>query len=418
MALLGRPLIHSMLLTDFSLALRNLGRNRSRTLVAMLTVASGVVAFLLAGGFIAWIFEDMREATIRSQLGHAQIVRPGFFDKGIADPYAFLLPAQSSEQQALTALPGVVSIAPRLVLSGLISRDETTVSFAGEGIDPVLEKPISSRIRVLSGSDLASAHDKQVLLGEGLAKSLNAKPGDVVVLLSTTAGGSASAIEVIVAGIFATITKEYDDTAIRLPIDMARKLMRVGSATSWVVLLDDHARTTSFVETAQTHLPAGKFEVVPWTQLADFYNKTVTLFSKQVTVMKVIIALIIILTISNTLTMSVLERTTEIGTSLAVGIRSTDVMRLFVIEALLIGLLGGAIGVVSGYALAQAISAIGIPMPPPPGMAHGYIGQIVVTPALALDAIVLALVTTLLASAFPAWKAGRLNIVDALRYSQ
>lgn len=57
-------------------------------------------------------------------------------------------------------------------------------------------------------------------------------------------------------------------------------------------------------------------------------------------------------------------------------------------------------------------------MPPPPGMAHGYVGRIVVTPGLAFDAIVLALVTTFLASLMPAWKAGRLNVVDALRYNQ
>lgn len=373
---------------------------------------------MLAGGFIAWIFQDMREATIHSQLGHAQIVRPGFFDKGIADPYAFLLPAHSDEQRTLTELPGLVALTPRLVLSGLISRGDTTVSFAGEGIDPVLEKPISNRITILGGNDLVRADEKRVLLGEGLATSLGASPGDTVVLLTTTASGSPSAVELMVAGIFATVTKEYDDSAIRLPISVARKLMRVAGATSWVVLLDAAGRTDSFVAAARSSLPANQFEVVPWTALADFYNKTVVLFSKQVTVMKFIIGLIIVLTITNTLTMSVLERTTEIGTSLAVGIRGADIMRLFVIEGVLIGVLGGIFGVILGTLLAMGISTIGIPMPPPPGMAHGYVGQIIVTPGLALDAVVLALVTTLVASAFPAWKAGRLNIVDALRYSQ
>lgn len=406
------------LIRDFALAAKNLRRNSARSFVAIFTVASGVIAFLLAGGFIAWIFEDMREATIRSQLGHAQIVRPGFFDKGIADPYAFLLPADSKEQQALQNMSGVQSIAPRLVLSGLISRGETTVSFAGEGIDPVLEKPISSRIRILAGNELASADAKQVLLGEGLATSLGAKPGDTIVLLTTTASGSPSAVELTVVGIFATITKEYDDTAIRVPISVARKLMRVTGATSWVVLLDDHAKTVDFISAVKASLPADRFEVVPWTALADFYNKTVVLFSKQVTVMKVIIGLIIVLTITNTLTMSVLERTTEIGTSLAVGLPASNVMRLFVFEGVLIGVLGGIVGVILGYLLAKGISAIGIPMPPPPGMAHGYVGQIIVTPELALDAVVLAFITTLLASVFPAWKAGRMNIVDALRYSQ
>ena len=87
----------SSLLADFRLATRNLLRNKQRTLVATTTVAFGIIAFLLAGGFIAWIFEQMREGTIHSQLGHVQIVRPHYFEKGIADPYAFLLPEGAAE---------------------------------------------------------------------------------------------------------------------------------------------------------------------------------------------------------------------------------------------------------------------------------------------------------------------------------
>ena len=58
------------------------------------------------------------------------------------------------------------------------------------------------------------------------------------------------------------------------------------------------------------------------------------------------------------------------------------------------------------------------PMPPPPGMARGFLGQILVVPQLAIDALVLALLTTFLASVMPAWKASRMNIVDALRHNQ
>ena len=405
------------LLEEFGLAVRNLRRNTGRSLVGILTVASGVVAFLLAGGFIAWIFQDMREATIRSQLGHVQIVRPHFFEKGIADPYAFLLPRDSDELASIETMPGVVSVTPRLVVSGLISLGETTVSFAGEGVDPVKERPISSRMRIVAGTDLDAPDQKAVLLGEGLAKGLGARPGDKVVLLATSPGGKTNAVELVVAGTFATVSKEYDDTAIRVPIAVARKLMRVGGATSWVVLLDATEKTAAFVDATSGQLQS-RFEVVPWTALADFYNKTVVLFNKQVNVVEAIIGLIIVLTISNTLTMSVLERTTEIGTCLAIGLRQGVVMRMFVMEGLLIGILGGVAGVALGVLAAKGISMIGIPMPPPPGMAHGYVGRIVVTPALGVNAMLLALVTTLLASILPAWKAGRMNVVDALRYSQ
>ena len=406
------------LLSDFRLAARNLRRNTRRTAVATLTVAFGIVAYLLAGGFIAWIFDQMREGTIHSQLGHLQIVRPGYFEKGIADPYAFLLPEQSAQQKTIEAIAGFQSLAPRLSFSGLISRGDTTIAFLGDGVDPVFEKPVSTLVTIVAGNDLASAEQKAVLLGEGLANSLGAKVGDDVVLLVSTAGGGAGAVEVKVSGIFVTNAKEYDDSALRLPIQVARKLMKVSGATSWVVLLDQTERTAESATILANALPSADFEVVPWTALADFYNKTVVLFSRQVSVVKFIIGLIIVLTISNTQMMSVLERTTEIGTSLAIGQRRKTVLRMFVSECLLIGLAGGVLGVVLGVVLAHVISAIGIPMPPPPGMSSGYIGQILVAPGLAFDALILALVATFLASVLPAWKASRMNIVDALRYNQ
>ena len=406
------------LVSDFRLATRNLRRNTQRTLVATLTVAFGIVAFLLAGGFIAWIFEQMREDTIHSQLGHIQIVRPGYFEKGIADPYAFLLPEQSAEQGSVESMDGFGSLAPRLSFSGLVSHEDTSIAFVGEGVDPEREKPISSRVTIVSGRDLVKDNENSALLGEGLARSLGVAAGDVVVLLATAANGSASAVEVEVAGTFATISKEYDDSALRLPIKIARKLMKVKGATSWVVLLDKTERTDESARHLLGVLPGDKYQVIPWSDLADFYNKTVVLFSKQVNVVKFIIGVIIVLTISNTQTMSVLERTREIGTSLAIGQRRRAVLRMFVAEGVLIGLIGGALGVLLGYLFAHLISAIGIPMPPPPGMARGFLGEILIVPGLAWEALILALVTTFLASVLPALKASRMNIVDALRHNQ
>ena len=406
------------LIADFRLASRNLRRNTQRTLVATLTVAFGIVAFLLAGGFIAWIFEQMRESAIHSQFGHVQIVRPDFFEKGIADPYAFLLPEKSEEQSLVERMPGFRSLAPRLAFSGLISHGDTTIAFIGDGVDPVNEKPVSSQVNIMSGRDLETADEAAVILGEGLARSMGVAPGDSVVLLVTAANGGPSAVEVKVAGTFATTTKEYDDSALRLPIQVARKLMKVKGATSWVVLLDETERTTEASRYLSEKLPKDKFEVVSWTALADFYNKTVVLFSRQVSVVKFIIGIIIVLTISNTQMMSVLERTTEIGTSLAIGLRRTTLMRMFVAEGALIGAVGGVLGVLLGFVLAHAISAIGIPMPPPPGMARGFLGEIRIVPQLAVDALVLAVFTTFAASLLPAWKASRMIIVDALRQNQ
>ena len=160
------------------------------------------------------------------------------------------------------------------------------------------------------------------------------------------------------------------------------------------------------------------YEFVPWTSLADFYNKTVTLFSSQVQVVKVIIGLIIVLSISNTQTMSVLERTTEIGTVLALGQKRSVVMRLFVLEGVLLGILGGLLGILMGWGLSLVISAVGIPMPPAPGMAHGFTAKILFTPGIAVESLSLAVLTTLIAGLLPAYRASRFNIVDSIRYNQ
>ncbi|MDD2943749.1 MAG: FtsX-like permease family protein [bacterium] len=406
------------LVADLRIAILNLRRNSRRTLVATLSVAGGVVAFLLAGGFIAWIFHDMREATIHSQLGHIQIVRPGYLEKGIADPYSYLLPSASPEQRMIEENPNVITLTSRLAFNGLLSLGEATIPFIGEGIDPEREHPISTRITIIDGNDLKSSGELRVLVGEGLAKNLGAKVGDTVVILVNSANGSPNAVEVKVSGTFATITKEYDDNALRLPLQVARKLMRVDGATTWIALLDATENTEKVTQALQSKLPENSYTLVRWHELAEFYNKTVTLFSKQVDVVKLIIALIIILTISNTQTMSVLERTTEIGTSLALGLRRSEILRMFILEGLIIGIAGGGLGVLFGYTLSQLISAVGIPMPPPPGMTRGFTGQILMNWNLAADGLFLAISTTLLASLMPAWKASRMKIVDALRTNQ
>ncbi|MEI2421576.1 hypothetical protein V6O07_14975, partial [Arthrospira platensis SPKY2] len=106
-----------------------------------------------------------------------------------------------------------------------------------------------------------------------------------------------------------------------MPIDVARELMRVDGATSWVLLLNDTRDTDAALAGLAATLADTEFELIPWYELADFYNKTVELFSRQVDVVRLLIALIVILSISNTLSMAVAERTGEIGTSMAIGVR-------------------------------------------------------------------------------------------------
>ena len=399
---------------------RNLLRHRTRTVMAISAIGFGVIALLLADGFIQWIFWAMRESTIQSRLGHIQVVSPGYHQSGLADPFAYLLPAESEDKKNLENLPGVSLLAPRLSFSGLLSYGDNSISFIGEGVDVKKERELSRHLHITEGSDLQESESAGVLLGIGLARNLGVKPGDTVVLLVTTGAGGINAMELNVRGLFYTSTKAYDDTALRVPHDIANQLLRVTGTHRWIVLLEETDSTDVIKAALEERFPVKEagLEFVAWHELSDFYNKTVALFSRQMRVLWIMIATIIVMTISNTLIRGMLERIGEIGTLLALGDKRAGILKMFLGEGLLLGLGGGMAGVIAGVSLAKIISAIGIPMPPPPGMSQGFTGEILVTGPLIAGAMLMAVGTSVVASLYPAWKASRLVIVDALRHNR
>lgn len=404
--------------TTVAIAFRNVARNARRSVIALIAVGFGIIAMLLAAGFIEDILYGMREETIETHLGHIQITKPHYLEAGLSSPFDYLLPDSMPERQMLEKTNRVVVVSPRLSFNGLISLGETTVSFLADGVEPEKEKTLAKQLKIISGENLSESEPKTVILGQGLATSLGAKIGDKVVLVANTQRGGVNAVEVTVRGTFSTVTKAYDDVALRLPLKTAQQLLRVQGTHRWVVLLDKTENTNEVVASLRQQFDSKKLEVVPWVQLADFYNKTVTLFSRQVTVMKLIIAAIIVLSISNTMMMSVMERTGEVGTGMALGNSRRDVLSMFMSEGLILGITGAIVGVAVGFGLAALISYIGIPMPAPPGATEGFTAKIRVTFGLTVQALVLAVITTLVASAYPAWKASRMIIVDALRHNR
>ncbi len=386
-------------------------------MISLSAIAFGVVALLIAGGFIEWVFWAMRDSTIHTGLGHVQINRPGFRDIGLADPRAFLLPPDSPRLQELRTAPSVQAVDQRLVLSGLASHGDITIAFIGDAVDPDAYKAIANILPV-EGENLDAAKPDGVVFGRGLAAALGVQQGDRVTFVVRLPRGGINAVEGRVAGTFATQVKSYDDSAVRMPLELGRKLLRVRGSHTWVVGLDATEHTDAAVENFRQALPTDGFEVTSWRELSDFYRKAVVLLSRQIDVVAILIGFIIVLGISNTLTMNVLERTGEIGTVMALGTSRAGVMRLFVLEGALLGVAGGLAGVVIGVVLAAILSQIGIPMPPPPGRDTGYSAQIMLTLPLAAASFALAVVATTLASLYPAWRAAHLSVVDALRHNR
>jgi putative ABC transport system permease protein len=402
-------------LHEFRIAWRNVLRHRRHTAVALGAIMFGITALVVAAGFTNWGLHAMREAHIHSQYGHVRLVRPGYLQQGQVPPGKYLLPAQSEWRTRLQSDPAVQAILPRLQFTGLVSHGDTTLSFLGEGVDPQAEVAGTAALVVYQGSGLESDEKPGVLLGEGLAQQLNVRPGTRLTLLVNTRNGGVNAVELPVRGVFYTANKSYDDVSLRIPVQTAQRLLRIAGEQSWLVILRNTDHTDRFIQTWRERLPADQFELVPWYQQADFYNKTVALYASQTKVIRLIIAAVILLAISNALSISVMERTTEIGTAMALGANRLRIARLFLFEGLGLAILGGLLGVIFAVLLAWLISAIGIPLPAPPGMTHGMIGEIHVNAKILFDALLIAIPATVIAAVYPAWHASRRDIIDALR---
>jgi len=406
------------LLTDAFLAARSIARQRRRSAFALGAIAFGVAALIVANGFVDWIIHKHRETTITSQFGHIQVTRKGYLEDGLADPFAYLLAEASPVQEGIEQLPEVRVLGRRLAFSGLVSKGDETVSFVAEGVEPDKEQILSSSLRIPKGANLSVDEPKGIILGLGLAANLGVDVGDSVVLMTNTETGSVNAVECRVRGLFSTMSKAYDDVALRVPLAIAQRLLKVEGAHVWALLLEETDQTGLTLQTLRERHANDGLVFTEWIELADFHVKAVSLLAKQAGVMKVIIAVIIVLSIFNTMMMSVMERTGEIGTAMALGLTRRTILRMILVEGAMLGTIGGLLGLVLGTMLAWVISSIGIPMPPPPGQSWGFMGEVMVTAGLAADAFMLAVASTLIASIVPARTASGMVIVDALRFNR
>lgn len=399
-----------------SIILRNLLRHRRRSLIAIFSVGFGAASLIVASGFIEWMFVDFREATIESQYAHVQVTRPAFHENGRADPFSYLLPGDDAAK-GIDGAQHVRSWGPRLGFTGLASLGETTVSFLGEGFDPARDLTGDRSLRIAQGDRLGASDTKKVLVGKGLATLIGAKAGDTLVLLVETPGSGLNAIEVKVAGLFESVSKAYDDSAILVHIGAARELLKVPGAHNWLVYADQTENTGAVADYLRGKFGAD-FEIRTWDQLAEFYTRAVDLFRQQLDVVRFIVIAIILLGIANTMMMSVMERTGEIGTSMALGINRRSLLGQFVLEGALIGAIGSAVGLLVAIMVALGVDLLQIEMPPPPSLTRGYIAKVLLTPGIVGEAIFISIAATTLASLYPAWKASRMVIVEAIRQNK
>lgn len=397
------------------LVLRNLLRHKVRTGMTLAAIAFGVAGLILSGGFVHGIFHQLAEALIHSQSGHIQIARAGYFAQGTRSPDKFLISEPDTLKARIVRRAEVLDVMARIGFSGLLSNGRIDYPIVGEGIEPKKEAALGTFIFMIEGRNLAETDHSGALLGEGLAKTLKVHPGDVVTLLVATTEGATNLLDFEVTGVFQTFSKDYDARIIKIPLLAAQELLSTRGANTLVVSLRETGHTSRVVKSLKREFAQDRLELKDWEQLNDFYEKTVDLYDRLFGVLRLIVLLMVLLSVLNAVSVNVLERVGEFGTMRALGNRNRDVFKFVVLEGVVLGLIGALIGTLLGIALAWAISAAGIPMPPPPNSNVGYTAEIRMESSVILGAFLVGVLATVLASLFPAYRVSRIPIVEALR---
>ncbi|HVS03922.1 MAG TPA: FtsX-like permease family protein [Thermoanaerobaculia bacterium] len=405
------------------IALRNLARNRRRTLLSLLVVAAGSVGILLTAGFITFSFQGLAEAIVRGGLGHFEIVRRSALG-GSADrldrPIEHGLEDWQRLRRRVEALPEVAAATANVHLLGMATAGQATASFVGLGVEPERQRAMGFTTRLRAGESLPPVPpligEEVVLLASGLADTLGVGPGDWVTLMAVTPHGMLNALDARVVGTYTTGLQDLDTRFLQVPLATAQRLLETPLVADLVVTLEKgvplERGAAALERLAAGHDPP--LAVVGWRQRAPYYRQVRDLYRGIFWFLGSVVFVLVVLSTSNTLLMAVMERLRELGTLRAIGTGRAQLAAIVLCEALWLGVLGGALGCLLGLLATWGINALQLQMPPPPGAVDPIDLRLALLPQAFAGTVLLMTAVLAVAAIVPVARAVRLRIVEAL----
>jgi len=462
-------------MNTLSLALRNLLRNRRRSLTTLLSMTIGLVAILIFGGYRSNIFYGTETGLVQGG-GHLQIQHQDYFREGGGDPSAYGIADYQKMIDTLqhdpVLMPLLTVVTPSLQLGGLagnfsagISRSVVAAGLDVPRYNQMLDWNDYGIISYAKPLALLGTGMDSVVVGEGVARKLalcdalkvsncktshgsqpatqgRAIPGDIaalsamealdtpkevgtrIELLASTAHGAPNVASLNVVQAKNMGVKAIDDMYMAMHLSQAQKLI-YGSNPPQVTAIMVQLKHTQQIPLARARLNAllqttfkdQPLEVLDFVQLNPMYPQTMQFMNSMFGFIAILLGVIVLFTIGNTMSTAVVERTVEIGTLRAIGLNRAGLRRLFVCEGLLLGVFGSVLGVLVAWIIATVINHSGLSWTPP-GYSYSYrilifLGQ---DPSLMVGCVLGLIVVTLVSAWLPANRASKMVIVDALRH--
>jgi putative ABC transport system permease protein len=405
---------HLMMWLNF--ALQNTRRNQRRSIVTVSVAALGTAAILLAGGFALFTYEALAQAAARST-GHLILGKPEQFLRDEDTPLQHGLEHVTSMRNQLLANPAVRHVLPKVEFSGLISNGDKSTVMMATGVDPDGEFAVKGPfLTVTQGTVLTSDNsDAEIMLGEGLARSLKASPGSSLTLLASTTEGAMNAMDVRVKGVFSTGVPDVDRRLVYTDIVTAQKLLVTDRVSSLGIFLDRMASTEPVQQQLSAQWP--ELKVQTWLDQAFFYQSVRDLYNRIFGALGLIIGVIVVFVVTNAMAMAIIERTREIGTLRALGTLPSQLLRTLALEGMVLGGVGALAGAALSLGISLLLYVVPVNMPPPPGRSVGYPLNISIDPLLVAATLAAMVLLTMLASSWVARKTVHLPVVDALAHT-
>lgn len=406
------------------IAWRNVGRNRRRSLLSISAVAAACAALMFSMALQKGSYADMILNAVNASSGHLQIQHEEYFEN---QELARHVQRVDQLLALLDAEEGLGLYTPRIRAAALAGSGDRTFGAMVLGIDPLREAGVSRLAKVVvEGEFLADPSSHEAVLGDALARNLQAKLGDEVVLLGQGADGSLAAVRLVVRGIFRFGNNDMDRTLLAAPLDVIREAYSMpDAATEIAFLLDKDERRPGVTRCLQALLHEHGYSesaVLGWPDILPGIEQSIQIDWVGGLIMYAVLALVVGFGIGNTFLMAFMERIRECGVMLSLGMRPLMLSALLYLESILLTVTGLILGVLLGTPLVLYFQVRGISFGEEGGkMLQEYGMSPVIHPLLVPGVFSWALGivagVAVLAAIYPALKASGLKPVEALHHS-
>ncbi len=397
-----------------TLAARNLTRNGRRTGVTLLGLTLGVAAALVLQAFVAGIFTLLGGVVVQGRTGAIQVHRVGHLTAD-QDALKFTMPLDDAFMARIKRVEGVKAVAPRLTFEATIGNGNQSTLALVTAVDPAREEAVCpARYANEIGVPIKKGDSAVAVLGLKLADGLRAKNGDELQLLASGVDGQPNLLDVKQIGKIPAATEIDARRLVITTMTQAEKLLQMqGQVTEYAVALQRDDQADVVRDRLQAEL-GPHYQVVSWLDLLPAIRSVRKMLTSVLRVVVAVLLLLLVTAVANTMLMSVLERTREIGTMLALGMRREAIGKLLLAEATVLGAMGTLLGGSVGLGVIQVLYIHGVTFRPPgadvPATMHPDVDIVSVAVT-----ITLVLLGTMAAGVGPAMRASKLSPAECLR---